>query len=295
MNVFTIKDLENLSGIKAHTIRIWEQRYHFLKPERTSTNIRYYSNDELKKILNIALLNKYGFKISHIDKMNGAEIEEKINTLTQVEAKQERLINLLIQQMVDLDVDAFNNTLSIHIQQKGIEKTVTQIIFPFLEKIGLFWLTGHVNPAQEHLVSNIIRQKIILGIETIHPAISTGTSAVLFLPDGEHHELALLFMHYMLKSRGVKVYYIGASIPIKHVETVVIAKKPSFVFTHLTSVAGSFNVDKFFAASTHAFRQSKFILSGQLLKSYKKELPAGVIIKNSLPEVLDYMLSVSHA
>src|SRR6185503_11984963 len=104
MHSFTIKDLENLSGIKAHTIRIWEQRYQFLKPHRTGTNIRYYSNDELKKILNIALLNKYGFKISHIDRMNESEVKEKILTLTQLEAQQERIVNELIQCMVDLDV-----------------------------------------------------------------------------------------------------------------------------------------------------------------------------------------------
>src|SRR6188508_2761868 len=105
MNIFTIKDLENLSGIKAHTIRIWEQRYQFLKPSRTGTNIRYYSNDELKKILNIALLNKYGFKISHIDKMNDSEVRDKILSLTQIQAQQERIANELIQCMVDLDID----------------------------------------------------------------------------------------------------------------------------------------------------------------------------------------------
>src|SRR5690349_7652278 len=107
MNAFTIKDLENLSGIKAHTIRIWEQRYHFLKPKRTDTNIRYYSNEELKTVLNIALLNKYGFKISHIDKMKPEEISEKILSLGDSRAAQERLINSLVQEMADLDMDKF--------------------------------------------------------------------------------------------------------------------------------------------------------------------------------------------
>jgi DNA-binding transcriptional MerR regulator len=137
MNSFTIKDLENLSGIKAHTIRIWEQRYDFLKPCRTCTNIRYYSNDELKKILNVSLLNKYGFKISHINKMDGQELKEKILTLTQTEARQEKLINDLIQYMVDLDIDSFEDIIDDHIESRGIEKTIIQIIFPFLDKIGI--------------------------------------------------------------------------------------------------------------------------------------------------------------
>lgn len=112
MNSFTIKDLSNLSGIKAHTLRIWEQRYSFLKPDRTVTNIRYYSNEELKKILNIALLNKYGFKISHIDKMSAQEVYEKILSLTQVQAQQERIVNELIQQMIDLDMATFEKNIN---------------------------------------------------------------------------------------------------------------------------------------------------------------------------------------
>src|SRR5688572_5975173 len=146
MNAFTIKDLENLSGIKAHTIRVWEQRYNFLKPQRTTTNIRYYSNDELKKLLNIARLNKYGFKISHIDRMQPAEIRERILSLNDTKAIQERIVNELVQEMIDLDMLKFEKILSHYIAAKGIEKAVVQIIFPFLEKIGILWQTGHINP-----------------------------------------------------------------------------------------------------------------------------------------------------
>ena len=166
MNAFTIKDLENLSGIRAHTIRIWEQRYNFLKPKRTLTNIRYYSSEELKTVLNIALLNKYGFKISHIGRMQPHEIQERILSLSDARAIQERLVNELVQEMVDLEMDKFEHILNSYISSKGIERTVIQIIFPFLEKIGILWQTGHINPAQEHLVTNIIRQKLIVGIET---------------------------------------------------------------------------------------------------------------------------------
>jgi DNA-binding transcriptional MerR regulator len=191
MNSFTIKDLENLSGIKAHTLRIWEHRYNFLKPSRSFTNIRYYSNEELKKILNISLLNKYGFKVSHIDKMSEDEISQKILSLTQAEAQQERIINELIKQMIELDIVGFEKTISGHIATKGIEKTITQIIFSYLEKIGVLWQTNHINPAQEHLVSNIIRQKLILGIEGVQTPLKVNKSILLFLPEAEYHELGL--------------------------------------------------------------------------------------------------------
>ncbi len=131
MNAFTIKDLENLSGIKAHTIRIWEQRYTFLNPQRTDTNIRYYSNVELKTVLNIALLNKFGYKISHIDKMTPDEMKEKILSLSQIQAQQERIVNEMIHSMVDMKMDEFEAVLDNYILAKGIEKTITQIIFPF--------------------------------------------------------------------------------------------------------------------------------------------------------------------
>jgi DNA-binding transcriptional MerR regulator len=165
--MFTIKDLENLSGIKAHTIRVWEQRYTFLAPQRTETNIRCYSNDELQKLLNVALLNKYGYKISHIDKMSVSEMNEKIVSLSQVEAQQERIVNELIHCMANIKMEEFESILDNYIKTKGIEKAIIQILFPFLERIGILWLTDHINPAQEHMVSNIIRQKLIVGIDSV--------------------------------------------------------------------------------------------------------------------------------
>ena len=156
MNAFTIKDIENLSGIKAHTIRIWEQRYSFLNPQRTGTNIRFYTNDELKTVLNISLLNKYGYKISHIDRMSANEIREKILMLSVAQAQQERICNELIQYMVDLDINSFESTLENFIHARGIEKTITQIIFPFLDRIGILWVTDHINPAQEHLAAQTL-------------------------------------------------------------------------------------------------------------------------------------------
>jgi MerR family transcriptional regulator, light-induced transcriptional regulator len=292
MNAFTIKDLENLSGIKAHTIRIWEQRYNFLKPQRTTTNIRYYTNDELKTVLNIALLNKYGFKISHIDRMQPNEIRERILSLGDAHAIQERVVNDLVQQMVDLDMDLFEKTLSSFISSKGIERTVTQIIFPFLEKIGILWQTGHVNPAQEHLVTNLIRQKLMVAIERCVSPVTMNKTVLFFLPEGEHHELGLLFMYYLLKNKGAKTIYLGANVPVKDVEYVVKLKKPDVVFVHMTATATTFNFEKFLNNIEQRVGNVPTIISGQLTQHYKKRVPASIHFKKSLGEVMDYVSSL---
>jgi len=292
MNAFTIKDLENLSGIKAHTIRIWEQRYGFLKPQRTSTNIRYYSSDELKTILNVALLNKYGFKVSHIDKMQPQEIKEKILSLTDVVAMQERYVNDLMEAMVDLDMDLFENTLSNYIQIKGIERTVTQIIFPFLEKIGILWLTGHIIPAQEHLVTNIIRQKIIVAIDKTESPLVKNKTALLFLPETEHHELGLLFMNYILKSRGINIIYLGANVPLKDIDFIFKEKNPDFIFIHLTATSANFNFEKFLQQLHLQFGNAKTIISGYITQQYKKKILPGIEFKKSLSEMMDFISSI---
>ncbi|MBW0178884.1 MerR family transcriptional regulator [Sediminibacterium sp.] len=293
MDAFTIKDLENLTGIKAHTIRIWEQRYGFLNPQRTETNIRYYSNTELKTVLNIALLNKYGYKISHIDRMSPVDIKEKILSLTQAEAQQERTVNELIQCMIDMEIEAFETIVDRYIFSKGVEKTILQIIFPFLERIGVLWLTNHINPAQEHLVTNIIRQKLIIGIETINSRVSPSKTTVFFLPEGEHHELGLLFMYFLMKNRGIKVLYLGADVPLRDVEYVVDQKKPDFVYTHLTSLAGNFNFEKFLLNVHHRMPDLPIVVSGQVTQNYKKRVPSNVSLRQSLSEVMEYIATLS--
>lgn len=291
MNAFTIKDLENLSGIRAHTIRIWEQRYNFLRPERTETNIRFYNNEELRTLLNVALLNKNGFKISHIDKMSEAELQQKILSLSNVQAQQERIVNQLIRHMVELDIDLFEDAVDGYIRAKGIERTISHIIFPFLERIGILWSTNHINPAQEHLVTNVIRQKLIAGIETTESSLTTNKSFLLFLPENEHHELGLLFIYYLLKSRGIYVWYLGANVPLKDVEYVANVKKPDVLYMHLTSVAANFNLEKYLYTLS-ARVEAPLLLSGRLTQSYKKKIPPKVNFKHSLSEVTEYLASV---
>ena len=289
MDAFTIKELENLSGIKAHTIRVWEQRYSFLKPQRTSTNIRYYTNEELKIVLNIALLNKYGYKISHINKMRPDELTEKLVSLSNSQAQQERIINELLQLTIDMDIEKLEATLNQYVSAKGIDKVITQIIFPFLEKIGILWLANHVHPAQEHLVTNIVRQKLIVGIEGAFTHLSTAKTVLLYLPEGEYHELGLLYVYYLLKCKGVKVLYLGANVPMKDLEFVAAVKKPDFVYTHLTTVASNFNLDKFLFHLHSHFPFSSVVVSGQTIYNYKKKIPSSISVCRSLTDFLDFI------
>ncbi len=290
MNAFTIKDLENLSGVKAHTIRIWEQRYSFLKPQRTGTNIRYYSNDELKTVLNVALLNKFGYKISHINKMEVEEINKTIVSLSYGEAQQEHIVNELIGYMISLELDAFEELLNDNIRLRGIETIINDIIFPLLEKIGILWLTSHINPAQEHLVSNIIRQKLVVGIENTVANADAHKMALLFLPEGEHHELGLLYVHYLLKSRGIKTLYLGANVPLPDLKFIVKLKNPDYLYSHLTGAAANFNFEKFFQNLHSGIPDTPVIISGPITLTYKKNLPSNIYFKKSLTEVLEYCI-----
>jgi MerR family transcriptional regulator, light-induced transcriptional regulator len=290
--LFTIRDIENLSGIKAHTIRIWEQRYSFLKPKRSDTNIRYYTNDELRIILNIALLNKYGYKISHIDKMSQEVMFENVLSLTNAEARENITVNSLLECMIEFDVELFENVLDTSIHTSGIEKTILQIIFPFLNKVGNLWLTNHINPAQEHLVSNVIRQKIIAGIDSL-PAKTTSFSKVcLFLPEGEYHELSILFVAFLLKKKGIPCIYLGASVPFKELKTVTLIKKPDYLYTHVTTAGQSFNVDKFLSILNKDFRDYPIIISGRFTDSYVKKIPPNITLKKSLSEVREFITSL---
>jgi DNA-binding transcriptional MerR regulator len=214
MAVYSIKELENLSGIKAHTIRIWEKRYNLIEPYRTTTNIRYYTDQELKKILNVAMLNRHGIKISNIARLSDKELKEEILRVSSSSPNLENTIDSLIISMIDMDEIKFNALISKTVSKYGFTHAFTNVVYPFLEKIGVLWMAGDVNPAQEHFVSNLIRQKIIAAIDNFsHVFNPKAQKFLLFLPEGEWHEIGLLFALYLLKEAGHEVIYLGQSVP----------------------------------------------------------------------------------
>lgn len=289
---FSIKELESLSGIKAHTIRIWEQRYGFLKPSRTQTNIRTYSNDELKTLLTVALLNKHGYKISHIDNMPPDQRRQEVMLLNNTDAQDEQLVNDMIGCMIDLDFIQFENLLARHIAEHDIFTTISGIVFRFLEKVGILWQTARINPAHEHVASCIVRQKLISGIDQLPLSVKKTPLFLLFLPEAEHHELGLLFVYYLLKKQGMPVIYLGGNVPLKDVGYVVEHKAPAYLYMHLSSFPHKQNFTKYIQALSQAAPGSQIVLSGALVEMHQKTFPQNMQPLKSLSAVTSFIYSI---
>ncbi|GIV28059.1 MAG: MerR family transcriptional regulator [Bacteroidia bacterium] len=278
LSTYSIKDLEKLSGIKAHTLRIWEQRYGVLKPQRTESNIRYYSNEDLKKILNINILNNHGIKISKIVKLSDKEISQKVIELSQVNTAIDTQIDALMLAMIELDELRFEQVVTSSIVQNGFENTISKIIFPFLKKIGVMWQTGAVNPAQEHFISNLIRQKVIVGIDRLpYPTSKTAPRYMFFLPEGELHELSLLLYCYMAKARGAHTIYLGQSVPLDDIQKVFNVRKPQFIVSVFT-FSFQIETEEYIKQLSKVLSESTILLSGFQLMEYKKKLPSNIKI-----------------
>jgi len=236
VNFFSIKEIEALTGIKAHTIRIWEQRYAMVAPRRTDTNIRYYDEKDLKKLLNVSLLNRNGYKISEIAEMSIDQLLKEVVKVTEQKTDYENQLQSLTLAMMELNEVAFEKILSTAILQLGLERTMIQVVFPFFKSIGIMWQTGSINPAHEHFMTNIIRQKLIVAIDgQSHETDVWSKKFVLYLPEGEFHEIGLLFANYAIRARGGKVIYIGTNVPYDDLSVVNQAYVPDYMFTVITS------------------------------------------------------------
>lgn len=214
--IFSIKDLENLTGIKAHTIRIWEKRYELLEPERTDTNIRFYNLSHLQKLLNISFLNNNGLKISKIASLKTSEIHDQVRELASKGHVKNHAINTLKLAMLDFDQDLFYETYNGLIKNKSFRDICYEVFIPFLSEIGMLWQTDTITPAHEHFISSLIKQKILVNTGLIQSKnkIEHKNAFVLFLPDNEIHEIGLLFVNYELVAKGQRSIFLGPSVPI---------------------------------------------------------------------------------
>jgi DNA-binding transcriptional MerR regulator len=235
MSNYSIKELEKLSGIKAHTLRIWEKRHGIIQPKRTPTNIRYYSDDDLKKILNISILNNQGIKISRLSSFTPNELNKKVIELSQSSKSHDIEIDRIILAMIELDEGKFEDLFSSLILKYGFEDTIQHIMYPFLIKIGVLWQTNNISPVQEHFISNLLRQKIIVAIDGLPRPDPDSKLFILFLPDGELHEIGLLFCDYMVRSKGFRSIYLGQSVPFNDLLAVCNEYQIDFLVTSITS------------------------------------------------------------
>lgn len=289
MGKYSIKELEKLSGIKAHTLRIWEKRYSVIKPDRTDTNIRKYSDEELKKLLNIAILNHHGVKISKIAKLSEEEIKLRVSQLSEKEHNDD--LSLYIDQlsiaMVELDEVRFEKQLSNYILRFGFEKTILEILYPFLEKIGVLWLSGNITPVQEHFMSNLIRQKIIVAIDGLTATQDKDAeSIVLFLPEKELHEIGLLFYHYIVKKLQYKTYYLGQTVPLNDLKKITKQIEPTYLVTSISHVPANSSVEELVTQLSSNFPNFKIVISGNPIQQYPKQLPKNVIGVTSAAEFI---------
>jgi DNA-binding transcriptional MerR regulator len=296
MAIYSIKDLEKLSGIKAHTLRIWEQRYGIIVPERTPTNIRYYTDADLKAILNVALLNKNGIKISKIALMTREQMMEQVSSVSEVNFEHSTQLDALTISMIEMDEYKFDKIISTNIQQIGFERTMMDVIHPFLDRLGVLWITGSINPVQENFMSYLIRQKIIVAIDSI-PLMKVRSTKkfLLYLPEGESQELSLLFMYYLLKSRKYQVVYVGQNISIDDLKDVYQIHKPDFLFTMITETFSRQPVQQYVDMVTKALPASKILLSGYQVVAQKVVVPENALILKSLDQTVAFLDEIASA
>ena len=292
MAVYSISDLEKLSGIKAHTIRVWEQRYNIIQPKRTKTNIRYYQDEDLKLLLNIALLNKNGIKISKIAKMTKVEIAEKVSAISEINFEYGTQLDALTISMIEMDEFKFDRIISTNIQQLGFERTMLEIIYPFLDKLSVLWLTGSINPVQENFMSYLIRQKIIVAINNLPLPLGKHTRKfIIYLPEGERQELSLLFMHYLLKSRKNHVIYLGQEISLTDLIDAYKIQQPDYLFTMITETFAKESVQDYIDKLASTFPECRILLSGYQVVVQPVDPPANVTILKSLSQTLEFLTS----
>lgn len=291
MGQYSIKELEALTGIKAHTIRIWEKRHNIIQPERTDTNIRLYSDDDLKQILNVSILYNQGYKISKIAGLSHAELVEKINEISSESTPEtEVFIDQLTISMVELDEMKFNHLLSQCILKYGFENTMLKVIYPFLRKIGVLWLSNQINPAQEHFISNLIRQKLIVAIDGIDYSIDENLpTCVFFLPENELHEIGLLFFHYLIKRKGYKTYYLGQNVPFIDLKKSVEKVNADILISTISYIGSEKQLTDFLAVLDETFSDKRILLSGKPMFDRKEALPECIELFKS-PEELNSIL-----
>ncbi|MBV9960610.1 MAG: MerR family transcriptional regulator [Parafilimonas sp.] len=285
MNHFTIKDIENLSGIKAHTLRIWEKRYGIITPKRKLSKHRFYDGEDLKQILRITHLYNNGYKISAIANMKPDELS---SYKTGISSKQESIIKILIEATIDLDEHTLSKTFREAIAAYGLENCIVNIVFPYFEKIGLLWMNDIALPAQERFASNILVKKIIAEIDKLETLFDDEQPAtIVFAPLNEHHEVPLLFMHYLLKKSNRNVLYIGVNTDFHILDAYVNLHKHSCLYFHVVTYLLHDDINNYVKLLLQRYPTQKIIMSGKLT-SLVSESSGNLHLLHSLDETIAF-------
>jgi DNA-binding transcriptional MerR regulator len=269
---------------------VWEQRHSIIEPKRTSTNIRYYDDADLRLILNISFLNRNGHKISRIAEMSHDEIRDSVMKISDSNLEFPNQVNAMVIAMVNLDEERFEKIISTNTLQFGFENTMMNIVYPFLGQIGILWQTGSINPAHEHFITSLIRQKLIVAIDgQLSSQNPNAKRYVLFLPEGEMHELSLLFAAYVIKARHNKAIYLGQSLPLKDLAMVAELFEPDYVLSIVTSYPSKEDVPAYVKELNRVCAKQQVLLTGYQVIQQADKLPKDVRVLRSIPDLIQFV------
>lgn len=296
MAIYTIKDIEKMSGIKAHTIRIWERRYGLVIPKRTDTNIRYYSDEDLRELLNISILNKNGMRISNIAELDKDEIDKRVVSLLGSSQKYDHIIDSMLLSMLKIDELALDKSFNKALKEYGFEQLIEDIIFPLLERIGLLWQTNAITPAHERFLTNILRHNFIVAIDKEVPLKKKGSNKIIFfLPEGELHEFGLLFYSYIARVKGYEVIYLGTSIPIQDLKEVQrVSQAKAFFSAHVTAIEKQ-ELEDMFDYFRETFPNLPFYITGLQVRELNPTLPNNFFVVSTASEFKEYLIMLENA
>ncbi len=283
MAIYSIKDLEKLSGIKAHTIRMWEKRYALLQPQRTDSNIRYYTDYDLRFLLNITFLVKRNYKISKIAKMTHEVVEREVQDLSAVFHEPDMQLDALTISMIEMDQTKFENILQINIDDLGFERAMFDVVYPFLDKLSLLWMSGSIKPVQESYMTQLIKKKLFVALEMDDfPILRNAQKAMIFLPQGENQELSLLFVQYLLQKRGIEVHNLGLNIRYTDAIHAYELIKPDFAFTIFNEVPQGNSTFEFITKLSNQLNKVPLYITGYYAFTQIINPPNNVTVAPSL-------------
>jgi MerR family transcriptional regulator, light-induced transcriptional regulator len=286
MQQFSIRDIENLCGIKAHTLRAWEQRYQLGISDRPGGQHRVYSNDDLKEWLRISYLYHNGCKISTIAAMNPEEREARLEKAYITDNPDEGFIHQLIEASLDLNKEQFEKIIHSVVLRNGIEHCVQRIFYPYLHRIGLLWLTNHAIPAQEHFASHIIRKKVLVATDGLETIVAGGPRILLFAPAGEYHEIPLLTAQYFFKKAGFQTVYFGTNVSAESLTYYLSHHPVDYLYTHVITFLQETSPEAYMLELKQHFK-GKIIRSGPAFR-HLTEQTADEIVLHSLEELIQF-------
>lgn len=270
MQSFSIRNIELLTGIKSHTLRIWEQRYDFFKAQRKESKQRIYSNEDLQKLLCISFLYHNGWKVSKIASLSDEEIKQEVTSLPLAGDNYKTAVQQLLQAAVDFNEAAFVEVLNRLITAVGLEQTIVDVCYPYLRRIGLLWDVGNIIPAQEHFASYLIQNRLISETEKFSALQSGPPEIVLFCPENEFHELPLLFLNYLLRKNRWSVLYLGKNIKLSELKEAAALPSVQALYLHLITNFTGFHIDDYLETLRKTFPDKIIFASGAGLQQNQR-------------------------